>query len=238
MHEQLSAEAVDVEIVYDLACPWCFIGKRRLEQALARRPILRCRRRWRPYLLHPDLPAEGIEREVYLARRYGSEARVRRVLRGIADAGQSTRIDFAFDRIRRTPNTVNAHRLVRFAASEGFGDAAVEAIFAAHFVEAEDIGNLATLQAIGERLGLDASALELYLNSGVGVSDIYEDYARAARLGLNGVPTFIFAGGFVVAGAQEAQVLARMVDVAREAAREAERSEGPAPAGAMLPTLP
>jgi len=225
MHDATTANTVTVQIVYDLACPWCYIGKRRLEHAMAGRLGLRCRLRWWPYLLHPELPEEGVERTTYLARRYGSEARVRRVLRGIADAGQSTRIDFAFDRIRRTPNTVNAHRLVRFAETEGLADAAVEALFHSHFVDGRDIGDASALLRIGVGIGLDRDSLAVYLASGAGTADVHNDYARAARLGLNGVPTFLFAERFVVAGAQEAQVLTRMLDVAHEGGRALARLE-------------
>ncbi len=213
MFDLTGREILSITIVFDLACPWCFIGKRRLEQAMAERPGLRCRRRWWPFLLHPDLPSEGIDRAAYLARRYGNEARARRVLRGLADAGQSTRIDFAFDRIQRTPNTVNAHRLVRFAEAHGLADAAVDAVFSSHFVDGRDIGDNATLLDLGRDVGLDVDALSLYLASNAGLVDVHEEYAEAARQGLSGVPTFVFAGQFVVGGAQDAKVLARMLDV-------------------------
>lgn len=204
-----------IEIVFDPACPWCYIGKRRLERALSMRPDLRPVLKWWPFLLNPEMPAEGIDRTSYLLRKYGSETRVGRIYGAIAEVGQSVEIDFAFERIRRAPNTVNAHRLVRFAGAEGRADAAVEALFFSYFIEARDVGNVSILLEIGAELGLDARSLKRYLESGQDAELIYEENARAHRLGVNGVPSFVFGGSLVISGAQEPQVLARMLDVAR-----------------------
>jgi len=204
-----------IGIVFDPACPWGYIGKRRLERALSMRPDLRPVLKWWPFLLNPEMPAEGIDRTSYLLRKYGSETRVGRIYGAIAEVGQSVEIDFAFERIRRAPNTVNAHRLVRFAGAEGRADAAVEALFFSYFIEARDVGNVSILLEIGAELGLDARSLKRYLESGQDAELIYEENARAHRLGVNGVPSFVFGGSLVISGAQEPQVLARMLDVAR-----------------------
>lgn len=204
-----------IEIVFDPACPWCYIGKRRLERALGMRPDLRPVLKWWPFLLNPEMPSEGIDRTSYLLRKYGSETRVGRIYGAIAEVGQSVEIDFAFERIRRAPNTVNAHRLVRFAGAEGRADAAVEALFFSYFIEARDVGDVSVLLEIGAGLGLDAHSLKRYLESGQDADLIYEENARAHRLGVNGVPSFVFGGSLVISGAQEPQVLARMLDVAR-----------------------
>lgn len=207
-----------IEMIFDPCCPWCFIGKRQLNKALASRPGLTPTLRWWPFLLNPDLPPEGIDRGAHLTRKFGSEARVARLYSAIAEFGQSVEIDFAFDRIRRTPNTLNAHRLVRFADAHGKAEAAVEALFFNHFVRGRDIGDGDVLIAIGASLGLDANAVRTHLRSEADVAAVYEDNARAHRLGINGVPTFVFNGVFVISGAQEPAVLARMLDVARESA--------------------
>lgn len=207
-------QPIVVEVVFDPGCPWCYIGKRRLERALAMRPGLRPVLKWWPFLLNPEMPAEGIDRTSYLLRKYGSETRVGRIYGAIAEVGQSVEIDFAFDRIRRAPNTVNAHRLVRFAGARGRADAAVEALFFGYFIAARDVGKLSVLIDIGAGLGLDPNALERYLESDEDAGAIYEENARAHRLGVNGVPSFVFGGSFVISGAQEPKVLARMLDVA------------------------
>lgn len=216
MRDQPPDEDLTVEIVFDPACPWCFIGKRRFEQALAARPHVQPRLRWRPFLLHPDMPEGGLPRRDYLARRYGGEARARRVLRAISDAGQSSQIHFAFDHIRRAPSSVDAHRLVRFADSVGLAHTAVEALFRGHFVDGRDIGDRRVLVDIGDEIGLEKTTLAIYLDSDADVLAIHEDHEGAALSGVSGVPTFIFNGGLVIAGAQEPRILAKMLDVARE----------------------
>ncbi len=208
-------QAIVVEVVFDPACPWCYIGKRRLERALAMRPDIKPVLKWWPFLLNPEMPAEGIDRTSYLLRKYGSETRVGRIYGAIAEVGQSVEIDFAFDRIRRAPNTVNAHRLVRFAGAQGRAEAAVEALFHGYFIDARDVGRIPVLVEIGAELGLDSRALKRYLESGEDAEVIYEENARAHRLGVNGVPSFVFGRSFVISGAQEPKVLARMLDVAR-----------------------
>lgn len=208
-------QPIVIEIVFDPACPWCYIGKRRLERALGMRPDIEPVLKWWPFLLNPEMPVEGIDRTSYLLRKYGSETRVGRIYGAIAEVGQSVEIDFAFDRIRRAPNTVNAHRLVRFAAADGRAEAAVEALFFAYFIEARDIGEISILLAIGAELGLDFHALKGYLESEADAAAIYEENARAHRIGINGVPSFVFEGSLVISGAQEPKVLAGMLDVAR-----------------------
>lgn len=205
-----------IQIIFDPGCPWCYIGKRQLERALAMRPDARPQLEWWPFLLNPDLPPEGIDRTTYLIRKFGSEARVGRIHLAIADVGQSVEIDFAFDRIRRTPNTVNAHRLIRFAGLYKRADRMVEALFYNHFVRGRDIGDVGVLIQIGSEIGLDTRLLRMYLRSDADLAMIYAENARAHRLGINGVPAFVFNGALVTCGAQEPAVLARIVDVARE----------------------
>lgn len=207
-------EAVRIDVIFDTVCPWCYVGKRRMEAALRTRPHVKARARWWPFLLNPDMPYTGMERGSYLVRKFGSEARVRRIYGAIADAGQSVDIDFAFDRIRYTPNSVSSHRLVQFAARKGRGDAAVEALFYNYFVNGRNIGEIATLLKIGVDLGLDEAALGAYLAGYEDASFIYEENARAHRIGINSVPSFVFNGSMVISGAHDAQVLARMIDAA------------------------
>lgn len=207
---------MDIDVIFDTVCPWCYIGKRRLEQAMASRPSMSVKPRWRPFLLNPEMPSEGIDRTAYLVKKFGSEARVRRIYGAISEAGHSVEIPFAFDRIRRTPNSVNSHRLVRFADQVGKADTAVETLFHDFFLAGRDIGETDVLIDIGLKIGLDEPALSRYLESDEDTALMYEENARAHRLGVNGVPSYVFNGRMVISGAQEPQILARMLDAAQE----------------------
>ncbi len=201
-------------MIFDTVCPWCYIGKRRMEQALALRPHVDIDLVWRPFLLNREIPADGIDRTAYLIRKFGSEARVRRVYGAIAQAGESVDIDFAFDRIDRTPNSVDSHRLIRYALLNGANPRIVETLFFEYFIEGLDIGRQDVLQEIGARDGLDGAAIGAYLNSEEDIDFVYDENRRAHRMGVNGVPAFVFNEKMVISGAQEPQILARMIDAA------------------------
>ncbi|MEK9754151.1 MAG: DsbA family oxidoreductase [Rhodospirillaceae bacterium] len=205
---------VDVQVIFDTICPWCFIGKRRLEMALAIRPEIEARLRWRPFLLNREMPPEGIDRTAYLICKFGSEARVRRIYGTIAETGQSVDIDFAFDRIDRTPNSVDSHRLVRFAERGGKAGDVVERLFVNFFLGGRDIGSRKVLLDIAEETGLDGATVARYLEADDDIDFVYDENNRAHRMGVNGVPAFVFNDRMVIAGAQETQVLARMLDAA------------------------
>jgi predicted DsbA family dithiol-disulfide isomerase len=205
-----------IEVIYDPGCPWCFIGKRQLERALAARPRVHATVRWWPFLLNPDMPAEGVDRSTYLMRKFGSQARISRVFGAISDFAEAVGIEFAFERIQRTPNTLNAHRLVRFAEMHGLASATVEALFHNHFVRGRDIGEVGELIRIGAELGFSPQEIRSHLQSERDITDVFAANARAHRLGINGVPTFLFERTYVISGAQEPQVLSRMLDVAQE----------------------
>ena len=203
-----------VNVIIDTVCPWCYIGKRRFEQALALRPDLDVKLAWRAFLLNSEMPAGGIARNLYLTRKFGSEARVRRIYGEIEEAGQSVEINFAFDRIARTPNSVDSHRLIRFAERTGKADAMVETLFIEYFINGRDIGSRPVLLDFGRKLDLDVEALRNYLDSEEDVRSIYDENFRAHRLGVTSVPSFVFNEKMVISGAQEPQVLASMIDAA------------------------
>ena len=205
-----------VDVVLDVVCPWCFIGKRRLERALKSRPHIPVDLRWRPFLLNPEIPPEGIDRSAYLLKKFGSETRVRRVYGAIADAGLTVEIDFDFDRIDKTPNTVNAHRFLLFATDQGRADDVVEALFQSYFDKGLDTGREDVLFNIGMDMGLDKKDLKHMLWSDEYTDQVYEENARAHRLGINGVPAFVFNDELVISGAQEPEVLTRVLDVAAQ----------------------
>ena len=203
-----------IDIVADVACTWCFIGKRRLERALALRPGIAATRSWRAFQLNPDMPIEGISREFYLAAKFGGPRQAARSYTAIAAAGRGAGIDFVFERIRRTPNTLRAHRLIRLAATEGCGDAMVEALFRAYFVDGLDIGEIETLAGVAARTGLDYEATRAYLAGEAGVPEVLAEESRARRLGIHAVPCFVLDRGYAIAGAQEPEMFLPLFDIA------------------------
>ncbi len=192
-----------IDIVADVICPWCFIGKRRLETALTQRPAIAPDITWRPFQLNPDMPAEGMPREAYLAAKFGGQAHAKRINQAAVDAGASVGIPFAFEKIQRTPNTLAAHRLVRFAQREGRATELVDRLFAGYFIEGRDIGNSDVLAAIAGESGLDAATARAFLAGASERAEVLADDAGARRLGINAVPCFIFDGQYAISGAQE-----------------------------------
>jgi len=204
---------LSIEVVYDLVCPWCYLGVRRLLRTLRRRPDLLCDLVWRPFLLNPDMPRAGLSRADYIIRKFGGEDRARRLYGSIAEIGRAEGVPFRFERIQRAPNSVDAHRLVRYAARSGQADAVVQALFGAHFAEGQDIGEYGVLLAIARDCGLDEGVAGFLRGDGE-VDAVHADNLRAHRLGINGVPCFVIDGSHAIAGAQEPEVIERLLDVA------------------------
>jgi predicted DsbA family dithiol-disulfide isomerase len=205
---------LSIEIVHDLVCPWCYLGVRRLLRTLRRRPDIAFDLVWRPFLLNPDMPRMGMARPDYVVRKFGGEDRARRLYATISETGHNEGLDFRFDRIRRTPSSIDAHRLVRHAAGYGQADALVEALFAAHFTDGHDIGDHGVLIAVATACGMDTLAVRRFLASDAETQGVHSDNLRAHRLGINGVPCFVVDGAHAIAGAQEPQVIERMLDIA------------------------
>lgn len=203
-----------IEVVYDLVCPWCYLGVRRLFRTMRRRPDLLFDLCWRPFLLNPDMPRAGMARSDYVIRKFGGEDRARRLYSSITEIGAAEGVEFRFDRIRRTPSSVDAHRLVRWAAQHDRSNEVAETLFAAHFADGHDIGDHAVLRAIAASTGMDPAAAALFLRSDDDVDAVHADNLRAHRLGINGVPCFVVAGRHAIAGAQEPEVIERLLDVA------------------------
>ncbi len=205
---------LSVEVVHDLVCPWCFLGTRRLMRTVRRRPDLLIDLTWRPFLLNPDMPRAGMARPEYVVRKFGGEDRAQRLYASVGEIGRLEGVLFRFDRIRRAPSSLDAHRLVRFAARYGRADAMVEALFSAHFTDGIDIGEAASLTLIAAACGLDPAAARAFLSSEQETEAIHADNLRSHRLGINGVPCFVVAGHHAIAGAQEPEVIERLLDVA------------------------
>ncbi len=205
-----------IDISSDVICPWCFIGKRRLERALAARPGLDARIIWRAFQLNPDMPPEGMERQSYLAAKFGSAEGAGRIYENIAEAGAGEDIAFAFDRIKRTPNTISAHRLIRYAGENGNQDAVVELLFRRYFEQGIDIGDDQRLVETAADAGLDADTFRTYLASGRDVDAVRLEDLEARRSGVSGVPCFIIDHRYAISGAQAPQVFHRVFDTAAE----------------------
>ena len=207
-----------IDIFSDTICPWCFIGKRRLERALAERPQADLTVRWRAFQLNPDMPADGMERQRYLELKFGGAAGAETVYARVRAAGESEGIAFAFDRIARTPNTVASHRLIRFAAGREREDAVVQALFDAYFLRGEDIGDPEVLSAAAAAGGLDPDEARAFLDGDAEAEAVRSEDATARQAGINGVPCFIFNGKYALSGAQPPEVMFQMFDLANEEA--------------------
>ena len=205
---------LDIDIAFDLICPWCYLGVRRLRRALRARPDIIPELLWRPFLLNPDSPPNGVSREEFVARKFGGEDRARRLQNALTDLGRAEGIGFRFDLMGRVPSSINAHRLVRYAVREGLGEIMVEALFHAYFADGVDIGDVIRLATVAGRVGLDPNAALAFLRSGEEAEAVHTENLRAHRLGINGVPCFIIGGQQAIAGAQEPEVLERLLDVA------------------------
>lgn len=202
-----------IDIVSDVVCPWCFIGKGRLEKALAMRPEIEPEILWRPFQLNPDMPAEGMARADYIATKFGDNGHSRRIHQTIAEAGATVGINFAFDKIKRSPNTRNAHRLVRYATRQERGGKAVTRLFESYFLEGRDVGDLATLATIAGEVGLDEREARAFLAGDTDRDEIVAEDRNARRLGVNAVPCFIFAGQYAISGAQEPEFFLPVFDL-------------------------
>ena len=205
---------LQIEVVFDLVCPWCFLGTRRLRRTLRGRPDIGADIAWRPFLLNPDIAAGGVPRGDYILRKFGGEDRARRLHATIAELGRNEGLGFQFDRIRRIPPSLDAHRLVRLADRHGIAANAVDALFQAYFCEGQDIGDLNVLASVAASLGMDPGTTRRLLAGHAETEAVQADNLRAHRLGINGVPCFVVQGRHAIAGAQEPEVLERLLDVA------------------------
>jgi predicted DsbA family dithiol-disulfide isomerase len=202
-----------IDIVLDVVCPWCFIGKRRLEKALALRPEIEPEFSWRPFQLNPDMPHEGMTRQDYLAAKFGGSQHAGRIYHSVAEAGGPIGIAFAFDRIRRTPATREAHRLIRHAEAQGRATALVEALFRAYFIDGSDVGERAVLTELAAKAGLDPIATARFLATDLGAAEVLAEERSARRVGINAVPCFILADQYAISGAQEPEFFLPVFDL-------------------------
>ena len=192
-----------VDVISDVICPWCYIGKRRLEKAIV---AADCRHdvkvHWHPFQLNPTMPKEGISRREYRTRKFGSWERSLELDSKVIVVGESEGIHFDFDKTKKTPNTVDAHRVIWLADQHGCQDAVVEVLFRAYFPEGKDIGNRQTLVDVAAEAGLDRKAAEAMLNCDDGLEAISNGREMSQRHQVDGVPFFIINNAVTLSGAQ------------------------------------
>ena len=209
-------KSIRLDVVSDVICPWCYIGKRRMEKALAAlAPEFDIQVSWLPFQLNPDMPEEGVPRAEYRRAKFGSVEKSRALDARVAGEARGEGLEFAFERMERTPNTFAAHRLIDLAQRAGRGDAVVEALFRAYFIEARDTGDRAVLLDIAEGAGLERAAVEVALDDAAGAERLAGEERGMRDLGISGVPFFIIDRRFGVSGAQPPEAL---VDAIRQAA--------------------
>ena len=182
-----------VDVISDVICPWCYVGKRRLEKAVALvgRTV---RLRWLPFELNPQMPKAGMNRKAYRSAKFGNWDRSLALDAQVRQIGRAEGILFAFDKIDRTPNTLDAHRLIWLAEKEGLQDAVVEALFRAYFTEGRDLTDVPTLLNVVSEAGLNRSKAEILLSSGGGVAEVRAAEEQAHRRGIQGVPLYVING--------------------------------------------
>ena len=203
-----------VMIVSDTVCPWCYVGKRRFERALAEHSEVKPDIEWRPFQLNPDMPAEGLDRTAYMRAKFGTDERAEEIYAAIREAGDRENIPFAFDSISRVPNTIGSHRLISWSLSSGHQDNVVESLFRSYFLAGQDIGDIDVLVEVAAATGLDETEARAYISGEEGVEQARAESLEAHRLGISGVPCFIFDGKYAVWGAQEPEVFSQVFDLA------------------------
>ncbi|MBT8443972.1 MAG: DsbA family oxidoreductase [Gammaproteobacteria bacterium] len=209
----MAGKKLRIEVVSDPVCPWCYVGKRRLESALARRPGLEVDLQWRPFQLNPDMPRAGRNRREYYREKFGAET-AENLLAGMQQTGEEVGIQFGSDPDAVAPNTLSAHVLMQWADADPGVDAdeLAEKLFAAHHVACEDIGDHAVLARIAGEVGMDESEVATRLAAGVDEEAVEAKIAHAVSLGVSGVPFFIVNGKYGISGAQPPEVLVDAFD--------------------------
>jgi predicted DsbA family dithiol-disulfide isomerase len=214
-------QPVRIDVVSDVVCPWCFIGKRRLEKALALKPEIPVEVHWHPYFLNDWIPREGIARSEYLTTKFGSPERYANIAKRVSAAAAEEGLDYAMDKISRQPNTLDAHRLIRWA--QGIGKAAEmkQKLMDLYFTQGADLTNRAVLADAAADIGLDRDDVSEALASDQDVEQVEREARSAKEAGIEGVPCFIFGGKFAVSGAQAPEYLAEAIERSAQASRDA-----------------
>ena len=221
------AEPLTIDVVSDVVCPWCFIGKKRLEHALQLRPDIPVEVRWHPYFLNDWVPREGISRDEYLTTKFGSPERYKSIAGRVAQAAKAEGLDYQMDKIARQPNTLDCHRLILWARNGGNAAKMKQRLMQLYFTEGADLTDREVLVKAAADCGLDPDLTRDLLASDRDVDRVTQEAEQAKRAGIDGVPCFIFGGVLAVSGAQDPAYLA---DAMARAADEVEKRRGAATA--------
>ncbi len=203
---------ITLDIISDPICPWCYIGWARLARALESRPDHPFTIQWHPFQLNPDMPSGGMDRREYLEHKFGGKDGAMRAYAPVVEHAEAAGLNIDFAGITRTPNTVDAHRLIHWAGIEGRQTPMVLSLFRAYFVEGKDIGDPETLLDLAEGVGMDRAMTQQLLGSDADAADIRARDAHARSRGVTGVPTFIVGGQHALSGAQPAEVWVEVID--------------------------
>ncbi|ANT54035.1 DsbA family oxidoreductase [Mesorhizobium amorphae] len=216
--------SITVDVVSDVVCPWCFIGQKRLDKAIAAAGDIDVTVRWRPFQLDPTIPPEGKDRREYMLAKFGSEQRIREIHARIEPLGEAEGIRFAFGAIKVAPNTLDAHRVIRWAGAAGDAvqNRLVRRLFQLNFEEGANIGDHGVLFEAAREAGMDASVVETLLPTDADVEAVRTEIVTASRMGITGVPCFLLEGKYAVMGAQDAETIA---DAIRQVAAAKARGE-------------
>lgn len=210
---------VTIDVVSDVCCPWCYLGKRRLDRAIEQMPDVDVVVSWRPYQLDPTIPPEGVDRTAYMKAKFGDMARVDEIHGRLSSLGAAEGIDYDFDAIKVSSNSLDAHRLIRWAAEEGLQNEMKERLLAAFWTEGENIGDVDVLVEAATAVGLDGAKVRARLATDEDRDAVTGEIAHFQRMGVRGVPTFILERKYAISGAQEVETLVEALrDVAEEKA--------------------
>jgi predicted DsbA family dithiol-disulfide isomerase len=214
-------QPVRIDVVSDVVCPWCFIGKHRLEKALALRPGIAVEVHYRPYFLNDWIPREGISREQYLTTKFGSVERYKGIAQRVGAAAAEEGLVYASDKMKRQPNTLDCHRLIRWAEAIGKSAEMKQKLMDLYFTQGADLTDRYTLVKAATDVELDANKVNADLASDKDVAEIEQEALAAKKAGIEGVPCFIFGGKFAVSGAQSPEYLADAIDRMAQAGQAA-----------------
>ncbi|WP_150525833.1 DsbA family oxidoreductase [Roseibium sediminis] len=203
--------AITVDVISDVMCPWCYIGKRHLEAALKTIPDVPVDVRWHPYQLDPTLPREGKDRTQYLSDKFGGIEKAREIYANIEAAGKAAGIPFAFDKIKLSPNTLDCHRLILWSKSDDVQDDVVERLFKAYFIDGEDLTKAETLVRISADAGMQSDLVEQLLETDSDMQKMVKQIEQAQEMGVTGVPCFIVDQRFALSGAEKPETLAAAI---------------------------
>jgi len=213
---------MQLDIISDPVCPWCYVGKKRMEIAIAARPEIQIDLAYRVFQLNPDMPREGRDRKEHIRRKYGEQKGPSAMMDALQEAGRELGIEFNFSNIARMPNTLDAHRLIRWSHSAGRQPELVEIMFRRYFTQGDDISDHAVLLDIAREAGMDTDIIANLLAGNADMDLILQEDATARRIGIQGVPSYVIANKYLLVGPQEPELLVRALDTAYAEIRQSE----------------